>query len=294
MNKRMFGFAMLLPLFSLGLVACGSAASGSQSESDGNQTFTLTIGMEAAYPPFNWTEKTSDPTHNILIKGKTGEYAAGYDFQIASYVAKDNGWNLEVVAMGWDNLIPALGSGTINAICAGMSATAERRQSIDFTDPYYESKLVLITRKSDTRFSAESNFDFKANLKGVKLITQAGTFEDDLAHDWAEQYGATYLSATTDYPTAFLQVSQGAADAVICELPVARSTASANQDLQITPLDNTQIDATYVDQTKIAMGIAKNDPLGIEKKINASLSKLDDTTRNAWMDEAIARSAAND
>lgn len=109
----------------------------------------LRIGMECAYEPYNWTdmEGTSLGAVPIYGEGKDGLYANGYDVQIAQYIANKLGMKLEVYSLEWDSLIPALESGTIDAIAAGMSPTAERAQQVDFTDTYYESNLVIIIRK---------------------------------------------------------------------------------------------------------------------------------------------------
>lgn len=112
-------------------------------------TGTLKIGMECAYEPYNWTdtEGTSLGAVPISSEGQNGLYANGYDVQIAQYVANRLGLKLEIYAMEWDSLIPAVNSGAIDAIIAGMSPTAERAQQVDFTDTYYESNLVVIIRK---------------------------------------------------------------------------------------------------------------------------------------------------
>lgn len=112
-------------------------------------TGTLKIGMECAYEPYNWTdtEGTSLGAVPISSEGQSGLYANGYDVQIAQYVANRLGLKLEIYAMEWDSLIPAVNSGAIDAIVAGMSPTAERSEQIDFTDTYYESNLVVIIRK---------------------------------------------------------------------------------------------------------------------------------------------------
>lgn len=112
-------------------------------------TGTLKIGMECAYEPYNWTdtEGTSLGAVPISSEGQQGLYANGYDVQIAQYVANRLGLKLEIYAMEWDSLIPAVNSGTIDAIVAGMSPTAERSEQLDFTDTYYESNLVVIIRK---------------------------------------------------------------------------------------------------------------------------------------------------
>ena len=83
----------------------------------------------------------------ISSKGQEGLYANGYDVQIAQYVANKLGMKLEIYAIPWDSLLPAVQSGTIDAIVAGMSPTAEREKEIDFTSTYYESNLVVIIKK---------------------------------------------------------------------------------------------------------------------------------------------------
>ena len=112
-------------------------------------TGTLKIGMECAYEPYNWTDTDGSSFGAVPIssEGQQGLYANGYDIQIAQYVANRLGLKLEIYAMEWDSLIPAVNSGAIDAIVAGMSPTAERAQEIDFTDTYYESNLVVIIRK---------------------------------------------------------------------------------------------------------------------------------------------------
>ncbi len=112
-------------------------------------TGTLKVGMECAYEPYNWTDTENKTTGAVPIsgEGKQGLYANGYDVQIAQYVANKLGLKLEIYSIEWDSLLPALESGTIDAIVAGMSPTAEREKEIDFTDTYYESNLVVIIKK---------------------------------------------------------------------------------------------------------------------------------------------------
>lgn len=109
----------------------------------------LRVGMECAYEPYNWTEMNTPSLGAVPIsgEGKQGLYANGYDVQVARYVAARLGMQLEIYAMSWESLLPALQSGTIDVIAAGMSPTAEREREIDFTDTYYESNLVVIIRK---------------------------------------------------------------------------------------------------------------------------------------------------
>ena len=119
------------------------------SEAPENPTGVLKVGMECAYAPFNWTDM-AEPTLGavpISSKGSEGMYANGYDVQIAQHIANKLGMKLEIYAITWDGLLPAVQSGTVDAIIAGMSPTAEREEEIDFTDVYYSSNLVVIYKK---------------------------------------------------------------------------------------------------------------------------------------------------
>lgn len=104
---------------------------------------TLKIAMECAYQPFNWTQ-TTDVNGAVPIVGKDGMYANGYDVQVAKYIAAELGMALEVYSYEWDSLIPAVQSGAVDGIIAGMSPTAEREEEVDFSDCYYNSNLVVI------------------------------------------------------------------------------------------------------------------------------------------------------
>ena len=120
-----------------------------ESEAPAAPNGTLKVAMECAYAPFNWTD-TANPTLGAVAisgEGKDGLYANGYDVQIAKYIANKLGMALEIYAIEWDGLIPALDAGTVDAIIAGMSPTAEREEQIDFTNVYYSSNLVVIYKK---------------------------------------------------------------------------------------------------------------------------------------------------
>lgn len=120
-----------------------------KSEAPATTNGTLKVGMECAYAPFNWTdmEKATPGAVAISSQGSEGLYANGYDVQIAQYIANKLGMKLEIYAITWEGLLPALQSGTVDAIIAGMSPTAEREQEIDFTNVYYSSNLVIIYKK---------------------------------------------------------------------------------------------------------------------------------------------------
>lgn len=92
---------------------------------------TVKLGTNAAFPPFEYVE---------------GKEIVGFDITMGQKIAKDYGTKLEVVDMAFDSLIPALQSGTIDFIAAGMSVTEERKKNVDFSDPYFASEQVIIVR----------------------------------------------------------------------------------------------------------------------------------------------------
>ena len=106
---------------------------------------TLKVAMECGYAPYNWTQ--ADDSNGAVKINDSSDYAYGYDVMMAKKIAEENGYELQVYKIEWDGLIMAVQSGTINAIIAGMSATDERKQSVDFSDPYYKATHVLIVKK---------------------------------------------------------------------------------------------------------------------------------------------------
>ena len=90
------------------------------------------LGTNAAFPPFEYVE---------------GKNIVGFDITMGQKIAKNADMKLEVVDMAFDSLIPALQSGTIDFIAAGMSVNEERKKNVDFSETYFESEQVIIVRK---------------------------------------------------------------------------------------------------------------------------------------------------
>lgn len=92
----------------------------------------LRMGTNAAFPPFEYMD---------------GSKIVGFDVTMSQYIASDFDAKLAITDMAFDGLIAALQAGSIDFIAAGMTATDERRKSVDFSDPYYSSAQVIIVRK---------------------------------------------------------------------------------------------------------------------------------------------------
>lgn len=119
------------------------------SETPDTTEGVLKVAMECAYAPYNWTETSDFSLGAVKIANDQGAnyYANGYDVRVAQYIADNLGMKLEIYSYEWDALLPAIQSGAVDAIIAGMSPTAEREEQIDFTNVYYESTLVVIYKK---------------------------------------------------------------------------------------------------------------------------------------------------
>jgi len=179
---------------------------------------TLTIGLECDYSPFNWTEVTPS-TYSYPINGVTNQYADGYDIQIAKYLATTLDMNLVIKKIKWESLIPSLQNDSIDLVIAGMTDTEERRLSIDFTDAYYTSELVLVVKKNSVLASYTSLEQFS----GKKFVSQVSTVTDSIIDDWVVSYGAIHLTALDTFSTCAIAVKNGSADVMTAELPVAQS-----------------------------------------------------------------------
>lgn len=231
------------------------------------------VGMECNYAPFNWTQVEPDE-NSVPIDGGFG-YAGGYDVEIAKQIAAALDRELVIVKIEWDGLIPALNSDQIDAVIAGMSPTAERKVTVDFTDAYYNSDLVVVVRKDGAFAEAASLADFA----GAKITGQQNTFHYTVI-DQLE--GVDKQPAQIDFPTMITALSSGAIDGYISERPGAISACQSNSDLTfVTP----GFEASEED-TSVAVAIKQGQPELIEA-INATLANISADDRNALMDNAV-------
>ena len=273
--KKLFVLMMLVVL-GLFLSACGGVKF---NESKGE----LVIGLECEYSPFNWTETTKSET-NVEIYGQTGLYAEGYDIQIARRIANSLGLKLVVKKIAWDGLIPALQSGDIDAIIAGMSPTEERKVSISFSDPYYRSEHVVIV-KDGGRFASATSF---ADFAGANVIGQKGTAYEDLANQLATRAGATAQAPLGTVPLIISSILADSTDVTVVEKPVALGVCASNPGLKWIKLaDEFEVDEADV---VVSIGVRQVDT-GLLAKINDALAKISEAERETLMVNAVNANA---
>ena len=234
----------------------------------------LRIGMEAAYAPFNWTQD-DDKNGAVKIEG-TNQYANGYDVQIAKQVAKELGKKPLVVKTSWNGLIPALTSGKLDMIIAGMSPTAERKKEIAFSNSYYTSEPVLLVKKDSAYANAKTLNDFK----GAKITSQQGVYLYNLI---SQLTGAKQETAMGDFAQMRQALESGIIDGYISERPEALTAEAANSKFKMIQFKKgfevNQEDAT------IAIGMRKND--NRIEQVNAAIAKISAKDQTALMDKMI-------
>ena len=244
----------------------------------------LVVGMECAYAPYNWTtSKASDTT--VPIANSNGTYADGYDVQIAKMIAKELGVELEIMAIEWDGLIPALESGKIDMIIAGMSPTEKRKLSIDFSNTYFDSNLVMVVRKDGAYASATSI----QNFSGAKITAQLNTFHYDVID---QINGVDKQTAKSDFASLILALQSGSIDGYVCEKPGAVSAVASNTDF--TFIEFAQGSGFNCDpaDSSISVGMRKNSSL--TDLVNSVIATLSTADKEAMMDAAIARQPSVD
>ncbi|MBO5302156.1 MAG: transporter substrate-binding domain-containing protein [Peptococcaceae bacterium] len=261
--------AALVGFMAMGLLAgCG----GGKEDEDN----TLRIGMECAYAPFNWTQ-TDDSNGAVPIE--SGDYANGYDVQIAKKVAEGLGKELVIVKTEWDGLVPAVQSGVIDGIIAGMSPTEERKLSIDFTDNYYVSDLVIVVRADSPYANATSIQDFA----GATITAQLGTFHDTVI-DQIE--GVNHVTPMPDFASMRVALDSKVIDGYVSERPEGISAEAANPNFTYVGFAVENGFEYEINDAAIAMGIEKDSELTAQ--VNEILAGISQEERDDLMAEAIA------
>jgi len=283
MNKRVLSLIVMVLTITLLIVGCGASSNSDSAPAPETEvekeTDTFKVGLECGYPPFNWTQ-LDDSNGAVPIEGSP-EFAGGYDVEIAKRIAEGLGKELVIVKTEWTGLLPALTSGKIDAIIAGMSPTEERKETIDFSDIYYKSDLVMVVKRGSKYENATSIQDFK----GAKITAQLNTFHYTVI-DQIE--GVNKQPAMDDFPAMRVALESGTIDGYVTERPEAISAEAANPNFKMVEFTDGFV--TSDDDTAIAVGIRKGSEL--REKINQILADISEEERTKLMDEAIRNQPA--
>ncbi|MDD6601719.1 transporter substrate-binding domain-containing protein [Parafannyhessea umbonata] len=269
------------------LTACGPAAQGTSDKSSSSSSKsdtgvlgdgkTLRVGMEAAYAPYNW-QTTQKSEYTIPIENVDGAYADGYDVQFAKVVGKALGMKPVAVKMSFSGLIDALNNGQIDVIIAGMSATKERKQSIDFSKPYFVGGFGLLVKKDSKYASAKSLEDFS----GAAVLGQKDTLLDTVID---EIPSVNHLTPVDSVPNQLSQLDQGTCDAITYNTENTNGFLRANPDLVAIQFEKGK---GFKETVPANVGLAKGQKK-VLAKINKALAAVDQDTRTKMFDAAVER-----
>ena len=291
---RMMSLVLILAML-LTLTACGGkteqAAAPAETQAAAVETQAaaaatgvedgiLTVGMECAYAPYNWTQM-DDSNGAVPIANNPGSYANGYDVMIAKKICEANGWELEVMAIGWDGLVPALNAGQLDAVIAGQSMTETRMQEVDMAGPYFYASIVCVTQKDNALASATGI----SQLSGA-CTAQTGTIWYDSCLPQIE--GAELMPASETAPAMIMAVPSGTVDYICTDMPTAMGACATYDNLTILDFTNTD-DNFEVDAGEINIGISvvKGNTFLLDA-MNAVLAEMTVEDFNNTMNEAIS------
>ena len=301
---------LLSAMMMLGLSACGGTQSGNDAQPSQNtgsavdippvedltgvdtssipglEDGVLTVGMECAYAPYNWTQM-DDSNGAVPISNVSGAYANGYDVMIAKRICEAYGWELEIVSSAWDSLCPAVQSGSMDANIAGQSMTADRMQEVDMAGPYYYATIVCVTTKGSQFADATSI----ADLAGGKCTAQSGTIWYDSCLPQIEN--AELLAPADNAPAMIMQLQTGTVDFICTDMPTAMGAAAKDDSLMILNFSGTDGDFQFAsdeeraENVNIGISVQKGNTQ-LTEAIDRVLSALTEEQFNALMDQAIA------
>lgn len=220
------------------LAGCGGQEAGKDA---GNAKNTLIVGTEPTFPPFEFTENDKD---------------VGFDIDLTQAICDKIGYQMEVKNLGFDALIPALKSGQIDLIAAGMDATDERKKQIDFTDIYYRGGYTIVVPTGNTDITGYDS------IKGKTVGAQVGS----KAADFAREHGANVKEFDTN-TQGWMELEAGTCDAVSIDMAVAQYY------IQQGGKDKLKLVGDPILSRGVAMGISKDQP-ELRDKVNNALKEL--------------------
>ncbi len=282
---------LLALVLALSLAACSAApaaepaapaaepaapAAASSSLADG----VLTVAMECAYAPYNWTQP--DDSNGATPIKDSPDYAYGYDVMMAQRFCDALGVQLEIVKLDWDSLVPAVQSGTVDCVIAGQSITSDRLQMVDFTSPYYYASIVALVN-SDGQYAAATGV---SGLAGATCTSQINTVWYDVCLPQIES--ANILPAQESAPAMLVALSSGRCDLVVTDMPTAMAACVAYPNFTLLNFSGSADDFKVSDEEiNIGVSLQKGNTELLEA-INGVLATMTVDDFTAMMDQAIA------
>lgn len=233
-------------------------SSGKDKVADIQEKGQIVMATTADYPPYEW---------HLIKDGK--DEVVGFEVDIAKAIADELGVELVIKDMDFEGLIPALSTGKVDMVLAGMNPTPKRAESVDFTDIYISQNDVVLIRKEDA-----DKFTTKESLKDAKWATQKSTIQEDFLK---EEFADNYLQSVGKWGTAILSLNTKKVDAILMVDNVANRYASENEKLMVADFD---IEST---PNEAAIAVAKNN----EEFLDTLNGILDEMKESGEIDQLI-------
>ena len=221
----------------VGLASCGG----------GGEATVYKAAMEPTFPPFD----TTDDEGNL----------SGFDYDMLNAIGEDQGFTVEWSNIGFDGLIPAVQSGTVDIIASGMWANDERKEVVDFTDTYFDSGLVVAVEKNNN--TIKSIDDLTADMK---VAAQIGTSSCDLVQKLAEEGKIKEAKIYDKVNDAVMDVKNGTVQALINDKPVTLEYIAQQPD-------SIKVVGDVLNKEQYGMAVAKGNTELLEK-LNTGLANI--------------------
>ncbi len=250
--KKIAATIGLLALATLSLTACGKKKSADK----------WVVGTNAEFPPFEYVSTSQ----GVIDK------FAGIDIEIIKKIAEENGKTVEINNMEFDSLTVALANGQINIAIAGMTITEERKQAVDFSDPYYVAKQVMIVREDTTDVKKATD------MAGKKIAVVMGyTGQTEVENLGYKENMVTFKKGTE----AIQELLNKKCDVVVIDSATASKYVKDNPGLVIVEDDDTFTSESY------GIAVKKGDTETLNM-INAAIKKMKE---DGTIDEISAKYA---
>lgn len=223
---------------------------------------TLIMATSPDYPPYEY--KDTAVSGNEII---------GFDVEIAKYITQALGYDLKVIGMDFNGLIPALQAGRADFVMAGMTPTPERRKNVDFSEIYYEAKNTIVARTG-------SNLTKPEDLAGKKVGVQLGSTQQEAVKKM-QGVDIVSLNRTSDIVQ---EIKSNRVAAGVIEDTVAKGYAAANPDLEFNTIPNTELAGSAIAFPKGSPLVPEFNRVLQEMKQNGQLQTLATT----WFSKTIA------
>lgn len=268
-NRKFFAKSAVVTLVAAGLLtACSNNSPEAGADGSGDNA-QIKIATESSFKPFSYT----DANGNLI----------GYEIDLVNALCDQMNADCEVISQDWDGLIPGLNAKKFDAAIAGMSITPERKEVVDFSDPYFHTGIILIGKKGDN-ITVD---DLKAQPIAAQRATVAAQYLQD-KHNEAD----IKLYDTQD--NAYLDLTSGRVRAMMSDKVVGLDwlKTDAGKDYEVKGAE--------ISSDEDAMGIAFQKGNPMISKFNKALAEIkangtyDNITTRYFGADTKAASAGDD